>query len=353
MRNRKEHSSLEIIRELLRENAREVCEELLPAGQHCGSYYKCGSIHGEVGGSLYVYYNSGYWSDEADPEETKRRDLIELWRRVRGLSFAEALAEIKQWLAIVDSDPQRDARELKAKLRARGIGLPIDNRSNNGDTDDSSSDMHPEYTQWPDCVLNFDETEIAFVMNWRKWSHDFCWWLKANSLIGILANEGAKQNYLCFPVIDEAQRVVRVNYRVGGKGWSYDPPKMDNSGLPSTYAFVISATVKDGEGVNKVFLAESTWDGLTLIDRMELFKKSGWLVIITRGTCGRLPSMLFDLQPPVIHLLLQNDDANLRWRGKVLSQIDWDAKIFLIQPPSIHKDYNDWVRPGEPRPNHL
>ena len=67
--------------------------------------------------------------------------------------------------------------------------------------------------KWPDCVLNFDETEIAFVMDWRKWSHDFCWWLKTNSLIGIVEIE----QLVCygFPVIDEAGRVVRANYRKG------------------------------------------------------------------------------------------------------------------------------------------
>jgi hypothetical protein len=349
MRNTKEHLSLETIRELLLENAREVCEELLPAGKHFGSYYKCGSINGEVGGSLYVYYNTGYWIDEADPEETNRRDLIELWRRVRGLSFAETLAEIEEWLAVVgfESDRQQHARELRAKLRARGTGVN-DKGSNNGDTGCSSNDMHPEYTRWPDCVLNFDETEMVHLMGWRAWRRDFCWWLKANNLIGILVNEKDKMNYYAFPVVDEAGRVVRVNYRVGEKDWSYDPPKMANTGRPSTFAFVISPTVQNGEVVDKVFLAESTWDGLTLVDRMDLYKKFGWLVIITRGTSGRLPSKLFELHPPVIYLLLQNDQANLKWRTKVLSQINWDPEIFLIRPPKLDKDYNDWIRREDP-----
>jgi hypothetical protein len=350
MPNKREHLSRETIRELRRENAREVGEELLPAGKHCGSYYKSGSINGEAGDSLYIYYNTGWWTDEADPPESNRRDLIELWRQVRGLSFPETLAQIEEWLASreMGNDQQRNARELKAKLKARGIGGPIDKGSTNENDDGSSNDTHPEYTQWPDCVLNFDEAAISYVMNWRAWSHGFCWWLKVNNLIGILEDKPNDQFYYSFPVLDEAQRVVRVYYRVGEKGWSYDPPHMANSRLPSTYAFVIAATVEGGEEVKRVFLAESTWDGLTLIDRMELYKKSGWLVIITRGTSGRLPAQLLDLAPPAIHLLLQNDKANLKWRQRVLRQIHWDPEIFLVQAPAQDKDYNDWIRRENP-----
>jgi len=84
----------------LARDAERVVNHLLPYARKEGREMKVGSTSGEPGDSLSVCIlgdKAGVWADFATGQSG---DLIELWREVRGLSMADALREIKDWLGI-------------------------------------------------------------------------------------------------------------------------------------------------------------------------------------------------------------------------------------------------------------
>lgn len=92
------------IRELARRlaaQAETVARLLLPNGHRQGSEWCVGSIAGERGKTLKVHLSgpkAGIWADFANPND--KGDLVELWTRVKNISKAEALAEIRRYLGM-------------------------------------------------------------------------------------------------------------------------------------------------------------------------------------------------------------------------------------------------------------
>lgn len=92
------------IRELaerLNDHAEEVAAHLLPAGIRNGREWLVGNVQGEQGRSLKTCIEGakrGVWTDFATGQGGK--DLLDLWREVKGLTLAEAIAEAKQYLGI-------------------------------------------------------------------------------------------------------------------------------------------------------------------------------------------------------------------------------------------------------------
>ena len=79
-----------------------TCQHLLPNGRKNGNEWCVGSIRGEKGQSLRVHLagdKAGVWSDFASGQSG---DIIELWRAVKGLTLAEAIADIKGYLGVTD-----------------------------------------------------------------------------------------------------------------------------------------------------------------------------------------------------------------------------------------------------------
>ncbi|WP_163337925.1 toprim domain-containing protein [Desulfopila sp. IMCC35008] len=90
---------------LLEGNIVAVVQHLLPAGKRRGREWVIGSVAGEEGSSLAIHLEgdkTGVWSDFATGD---KGDLFDLWGSVRGVSFQDALAEIKNYLG-VDDPPQ-------------------------------------------------------------------------------------------------------------------------------------------------------------------------------------------------------------------------------------------------------
>lgn len=93
------------IRELsekLSAQAESVATYLLPNGKRLGREWTVGSVDGESGGSCKVCVGGnkpGIWSDFATGE---KGDLIDLWRITRGLTMAETIKEVKDYLGVKD-----------------------------------------------------------------------------------------------------------------------------------------------------------------------------------------------------------------------------------------------------------
>lgn len=92
-------------------DAANIAAYLLPGGKKAGHEWKVGSINGEAGGSLSVRLTgakAGVWKDFASGESG---DLLDLWAACRSLSMSETLAEVKGYLGIKDTMPEKPAKE--------------------------------------------------------------------------------------------------------------------------------------------------------------------------------------------------------------------------------------------------
>ncbi len=92
------------VKAALENRAEEVCEYLLPGGQVKNGQYKIGSLSGEKGNSLVIGLRgdkAGVWKDFASGEKGGN-NLLDLWMKVRGLVFLDALNEAKKWLGVSD-----------------------------------------------------------------------------------------------------------------------------------------------------------------------------------------------------------------------------------------------------------
>jgi twinkle protein len=97
----------------LAQDAAGIATYLLPQGKKSSGEWKAGSTGGEEGGSLSVRLTGakkGLWRDFAKDEGG---DLLDLWAAVRGLSIAEAMAEVHQHLGIKDNLPKRERPGFK------------------------------------------------------------------------------------------------------------------------------------------------------------------------------------------------------------------------------------------------
>jgi len=84
----------------LAQNAQIVAVMLLPGGKKQSHEWVAGSLAGELGDSLKVHLSgkkAGVWSDFATGEAG---DLIDLWRLTKGLSMADTLREIRDYLGV-------------------------------------------------------------------------------------------------------------------------------------------------------------------------------------------------------------------------------------------------------------
>lgn len=103
------------VKQMLSDRAEEIARMLLPNGKKHGSEWVAGSISGETGKSLKVCISgskAGIWCDFAEEDQYKG-SLLDLWERVRGVSFAGALREAKQYLNISDGMPLVSPAEVK------------------------------------------------------------------------------------------------------------------------------------------------------------------------------------------------------------------------------------------------
>lgn len=104
---------------MLADRAEQVCMYLLPQGRKQGKRWLAGNVSGKSGKSLVVDLigsKAGIWADFGEEGSSgDRGDLLELWRRVRGLSFIDAFDEAKSFLGI--QVPERISPKQKTFTR--------------------------------------------------------------------------------------------------------------------------------------------------------------------------------------------------------------------------------------------
>jgi twinkle protein len=113
------------IKERLHQRAQEVCELLLPGGRVDKNEYVIGDIHGTPGDSLKIVIQgqkTGVFCDFAD-RAVKGNNLLELWLRVKGCPYREAVREAKAYLGIRDEGWQRvsgNGRDAQSAAHSAG-----------------------------------------------------------------------------------------------------------------------------------------------------------------------------------------------------------------------------------------
>lgn len=100
----------------LRDRIESVVHHLLPNGKRVGKEWAIGSLTGAEGDSLKVNLSSdraGVWSDFATGESG---DVIELWSKVKRLSYKDTFADISLFLGDI-KDNKRDNRYKRPDIR--------------------------------------------------------------------------------------------------------------------------------------------------------------------------------------------------------------------------------------------
>jgi len=177
---------------------------------------------------------------------------------------------------------------------------------------------------WRACVEGFTEQHIKKLAKWRGLSLEFCTWLKANQLVGVI------DGCIAFPVYDDSGRVVAAHYRLKDGRWNYKPQGCRMQPL-------VFGELTAGDPVH---LFESQWDALTFADQSG--ERSG--IIVTRGASnGRAGAKLIP-EGSIVYLWPQNDKPSDKWQQDICASAT--ATVKRVQIPIVYKDLNDWTRNG-------
>jgi hypothetical protein len=156
-----------------------------------------------------------------------------------------------------------------------------------------------------------------------------------------------KANCIAFPICLPNGRVWRAHCRApqpnerGKFEWTYEPA-IDLQDQP------ISALILGQlDTAHTVHIFESQWDGIALIDRLDLIGDidAGELcVIATRGADfgNRLAALRWP-RKVTIYAWPQNDKVGQKWMVKVVVEI---GGCYVVDVPRVHKDLGEWVKNG-------
>lgn len=105
------------LKDILNSNVVSVCKHLLPGGEEKGNEYRCASIDGGKGQSLGVHLKgakAGVWADFNGGEGG---DLVDLWRKAKGMSLSEALSDIRKYFGVEDPKIKVQAKSYRRPSR--------------------------------------------------------------------------------------------------------------------------------------------------------------------------------------------------------------------------------------------
>lgn len=109
----------------LAEQSESVCAMLLPGGRRSGNDWVCGDVAGGRGNSLKVCLSgskAGIWADFAAGISG---DLIDLWSASKGISLAEAIREVKEYLGVSTPSFVSGRKEYRRPARPANVRRPV------------------------------------------------------------------------------------------------------------------------------------------------------------------------------------------------------------------------------------
>jgi hypothetical protein len=200
---------------------------------------------------------------------------------------------------------------------------------------------------WSESVSNFPTSEVDKLAAERGINPLTIESLRQRGWIGRCYVPKWKTLCVAFPIADKDGTVYRAHCRCpqrNGNGrwdWAYEP-ETDPLNRP------IPALIIGQLGTaHTAHILESQWDGIALIDRLDLIgdiDAGEVCVIATRG--ADFGNRLAALRWPgkvTIYAWPQNDKAGQKWIAKVVVSV---GGCYVVDVPKVHKDLGEWVKVG-------
>lgn len=257
--------------------------------------------------SFSVFEKEGQWFWK-DHKTDETGDEITFLEKFRGIDKKEA---VKEFLALAGNMPQ-----MTAPMK-RDSGKPALSKN------DPPLD-------WKKAVADVTPEHLQKLANWRGYSQEFCQWLHAQGMIGIIKNN------FCFPVHDPQGKVIAAHIRLGDSGkWKYYPAGRG----------VFPLIIADPEAKSLICF-ESQWDMFAFMDqgRWDVDQKKQFAFIATRGKSnGKQITLPHVPKTEDCFAVVQNDQAGQEWLESILEHYPGKA-VVEIRPAGPFKDLNDQAR---------
>jgi AAA domain len=169
--------------------------------------------------------------------------------------------------------------------------------------------------------------------------------LRERSLIGSVYVEKFKARCVAFPIHDIDGNVYRAHCRApkgdndGKSSWAYEPAH-DPLGRP-----ISALVIGNPATASRVFFFESQWDGIALIERLQLFAETDAgevCVVATRGAQNAAKIKVTAWASGAsLYTFPQNDPPGLKWLDDIIAIL---GGCYVIEIPSPYKDLGDWAK---------
>src|SRR5260221_3135010 len=299
----------ERLQQIVRENIERLCREFFPLGVRDGAEWKIADTSGAKGNSLGICLaaeKAGVWHDRATGQGGQFADLV---GANRNLQFPQAAEAIGQCL---------------------GVNLQAEHAGTNGEIRFDWKSLEP--------VNGNNQRRLA---EWRGFTPEAVKRFIENELVRILTKGGIK--HWAFPVIADGKikgchhRLINAAENEEVK-WTYWPTK--KQGGPGVQPFIVG----DRKAPTTAHLTESTWDALSLCDKLGIDQRSEACVFCTRGVGNselvrKIPSTVAE-----VFAWPQNDGPAQDWLVGV--QRTLGVPMHVVSTPPEHKDINDWAKAG-------
>jgi putative DNA primase/helicase len=297
------------LQQVVRDSIERLCKELFPHGVREGNEWKIADVSGAKGDSLGICLSrekAGLFHDHATGDKGTFTELV---MANRNLSFPDAAEVIGKYLAI----------NLQAEHAGTNSDIRFDWKS-----------LEP--------LSSSDQTRLA---KWRGFTPEAVKRFAENEALRIFTRNGIR--YWAFPVVVDS-KVKGCHYRAinpaGNEeiNWGFWPTK--KQGGPGNQLFIIG----DEKAPTTAHLTESTWDALSLCDKLGIDQVDAACVFCTRGSSSselvrKLPSSVAEF-----FVWPQNDGPGQEWLRGVSGTLG--MPMCVVSTPPEHKDINDWLRAG-------
>jgi hypothetical protein len=344
------------IKKLAAERALDVARWIYPQGKKAGNNWVVGDINGSPGKSFGVYIGPGPKAGiakEFGDSVPGCDNLVEVYARKNTVEFAVACQAVANFLGVTWDRQRPDG--TPAKMNGNHVPVPQPRRAEpkQAPAPEPAKPL-PEYP-WEDATAGADDERMEKLASERALSMPFILWLVKADLLGF-AYHYNKGPFAAFPIHDEQGRVVAAHLkapnRSGELDWTVSKPDNHTLSIP-TKPLVIG----DIEHSEVVWVAESQWDALALLDRLKVQETglaAGVAVFITRGAGnGKMVSRIAKPGRALV-LWVQNDKPDEK--GKVASE-RWardcvehagPCRVLRVSIPAEYEDPDDWVRRTNP-----
>lgn len=198
---------------------------------------------------------------------------------------------------------------------------------------------------WNDCLSNLSLDQICELAAERGVSDQTIDGLRQRGLIGACYVPKWERDCVCFPIHNKDGSVFRAHCRSPQRNgddkwsWAYEPDK-DPESRP-----IPALVFGNPDTANKRLILESQWDGISAIDKLDLFPQidAGEIcLIMTRGAEGTGRLREFNWPSGIeICAFPQNDAPGRKWLANV---IDITGGAYVVSTPDAYKDLGQWLK---------